>query len=84
MGWMPVTPINEVQTLRIRSDCFSLSNCENTYYFLAYGDLKTGALVHTALYIFIIFAFCMLFCTSSRDGFLFACLYCLLELLSIL
>ncbi|XP_056106663.1 fibrocystin-L-like [Rhinichthys klamathensis goyatoka] len=42
MGWMPVTPINEVQTLRISSDCFSLSNCENTYYFLAYGDLKTG------------------------------------------
>ncbi|CAM4636768.1 unnamed protein product [Leuciscus chuanchicus] len=41
-GWMPITPINEVQTLRISSDCFFLSNCENTYYFLAYGDLKTG------------------------------------------
>ncbi|XP_051729532.1 LOW QUALITY PROTEIN: fibrocystin-L-like [Ctenopharyngodon idella] len=40
--WTPITPINEVQTLRISSDCFSLSNCENTYYFLAYGDLKTG------------------------------------------
>ncbi|KAI2652983.1 Fibrocystin-L [Labeo rohita] len=41
-GWTPVTPVNEVQTLRISSNCFSLSNCENTYYFLAYGGLKTG------------------------------------------
>ncbi|KAK9957826.1 hypothetical protein ABG768_012036 [Culter alburnus] len=42
VGWTPITPINEVQTLRISSDCFLLSSCENTYYFLAYGDLKTG------------------------------------------
>ncbi|ROL45843.1 Fibrocystin-L [Anabarilius grahami] len=42
VGWTPITPISEVQTLRISSDCFLLSNCENTYYFLAYGDLKTG------------------------------------------
>ncbi|KAK2887447.1 hypothetical protein Q8A67_015675 [Cirrhinus molitorella] len=41
-GWMPINPVNEVQTLRISSNCFSLSNCEYTYYFLAYGGLKTG------------------------------------------
>uniref|UniRef100_A0A673FZ74 Fibrocystin-L-like n=1 Tax=Sinocyclocheilus rhinocerous TaxID=307959 RepID=A0A673FZ74_9TELE len=41
-GWTPITPVNEVQTLRISSNCFSLSNCEYTYYFLAYGGLTTG------------------------------------------
>ncbi|XP_051526679.1 fibrocystin-L-like [Myxocyprinus asiaticus] len=41
-GWAPVSPVNEVQTVRISSNCSSLSNCENTYYFLGYGDLKTG------------------------------------------
>ncbi|XP_051729222.1 fibrocystin-L-like [Ctenopharyngodon idella] len=42
VGWTPITPINEMQTLRISSNCFLLRNCENTYYFLAYGDLITG------------------------------------------
>ncbi|XP_065144791.1 fibrocystin-L-like [Paramisgurnus dabryanus] len=41
-AWAPVSAIQEVQTLRISSDCFSLSICENTYYILAYGDQKTG------------------------------------------
>ncbi|XP_043073568.1 PKHD1 like 1, tandem duplicate 1 [Puntigrus tetrazona] len=41
-GWTPVTPVNEVQTLRISSNCFSLSSCEYTYYALAYGGLNTG------------------------------------------
>ncbi|XP_026145815.1 PKHD1 like 1, tandem duplicate 1 isoform X2 [Carassius auratus] len=41
-GWTPVTPIKEVQTLRISSNCFSLSTCEYTYYSLSYGGLTTG------------------------------------------
>ncbi|NP_001305057.1 PKHD1 like 1, tandem duplicate 1 isoform X1 [Danio rerio] len=41
-GWTPVTAVNEVQTLRISSDCFSQGTCENTYYSLGYGNLTTG------------------------------------------
>nr|XP_055075552.1 fibrocystin-L-like [Misgurnus anguillicaudatus] len=41
-GWAPVSTIQEVQTLRISSNCFSMSICENTYYILAYRDQKTG------------------------------------------
>nr|XP_055075131.1 fibrocystin-L-like [Misgurnus anguillicaudatus] len=41
-GWTPVSTVQEVQTLRIRSDCFSTGFCDNTYYFLGYGDQKTG------------------------------------------
>nr|XP_055075127.1 fibrocystin-L-like [Misgurnus anguillicaudatus] len=40
--WTPMSAVQEVQTLRITSDCFSLNICGNTYYFLAYGDKKTG------------------------------------------
>ncbi|XP_073714529.1 fibrocystin-L [Misgurnus anguillicaudatus] len=40
-GWAPVSAIQEVQTLRISSDCFSMSICENTYYILAYRNYKT-------------------------------------------
>nr|XP_055075555.1 fibrocystin-L-like [Misgurnus anguillicaudatus] len=41
-GWAPVRALQEVQTIRINSDCFSKSFCDNTYYFLGYGDHKTG------------------------------------------
>ncbi|KAI7798957.1 putative fibrocystin-L, partial [Triplophysa rosa] len=41
-GWTPVSAVQEVQTLRISSDCFLLSMCENTYYILAYGNHTTG------------------------------------------
>ncbi|XP_073714834.1 fibrocystin-L-like [Misgurnus anguillicaudatus] len=45
-GWAPVRALQEVQTIRINSDCFSKSFCDNTYYFLGYGDHKTGALLY--------------------------------------
>ncbi|KAI7798958.1 putative fibrocystin-L, partial [Triplophysa rosa] len=41
-GWTPVSAVQEMQTLRISSDCFSMGFCDNTYYFLAYGDHTTG------------------------------------------
>nr|XP_055075128.1 fibrocystin-L-like [Misgurnus anguillicaudatus] len=41
-GWAPISAIQEEQTLRISSNCFSMSICENTYYILAYRDQKTG------------------------------------------
>ncbi|TRY58767.1 hypothetical protein DNTS_034596, partial [Danionella cerebrum] len=40
-GWTPQSGIKEVQTLRISSSCFSDSSCDNTYYYLSYGNLKT-------------------------------------------
>ncbi|XP_073714826.1 fibrocystin-L [Misgurnus anguillicaudatus] len=40
--WTPVSAVQEMQTLRISSDCFSLNICENTYYILGYEDHKTG------------------------------------------
>ncbi|XP_073714827.1 fibrocystin-L-like [Misgurnus anguillicaudatus] len=45
-GWAPVRHVQEVQTIRINSDCFSTSFCDNTYYFLGYGEHKTGALLY--------------------------------------
>ncbi|XP_057211103.1 fibrocystin-L-like [Triplophysa rosa] len=41
-GWTPVSATQEVQTMRIRSNCFSMVFCDNTYYILAYGNHKTG------------------------------------------
>ncbi|XP_065139309.1 fibrocystin-L-like [Paramisgurnus dabryanus] len=40
--WTPVSAVQEMQTLRISSDCFSLNICENTYYILGYEEDKTG------------------------------------------
>ncbi|KAI7798962.1 putative fibrocystin-L [Triplophysa rosa] len=41
-GWTPVSAVQDVQTLRISSDCFSMGFCDSTFYFLAYGDHRTG------------------------------------------
>ncbi|KAA0710209.1 Fibrocystin-L Polycystic kidney and hepatic disease 1-like protein 1 [Triplophysa tibetana] len=41
-GWTSVSAVQDVQTLRICSDCLSMGFCDNTYYFLAYGDHRTG------------------------------------------
>ncbi|XP_056597030.1 fibrocystin-L-like [Triplophysa dalaica] len=41
-GWTPVSAVQEMQTLRISSGCFSMGFCDNTYFFLAYGDHTTG------------------------------------------
>ncbi|KAL7883851.1 hypothetical protein SRHO_G00015090 [Serrasalmus rhombeus] len=41
-GWSPAIPIQEVQTVTISSDCFSLGSCDNTYYALSYGAQRTG------------------------------------------
>ncbi|KAG7317211.1 hypothetical protein KOW79_019509 [Hemibagrus wyckioides] len=41
-GWSSVTPVQEVQTVTISSDCFSLGTCDYTYYSLGNGASRTG------------------------------------------
>ncbi|MCJ8746157.1 hypothetical protein PDJAM_G00138700 [Pangasius djambal] len=41
-GWSVGTPVQEVQTLTISSNCFSLGSCDYTYYGLVYGAGRTG------------------------------------------
>ncbi|XP_062842250.1 fibrocystin-L-like [Trichomycterus rosablanca] len=41
-GWSSATPVQEVQTVTIISDCSSLGNCDYTYYSLIYGAHRTG------------------------------------------
>ncbi|KAI5615922.1 fibrocystin-L precursor [Silurus asotus] len=40
--WSAVAPVQEVQTVTITSDCFSLGTCDYTYYGLVYGTSRTG------------------------------------------
>ncbi|XP_036421459.1 fibrocystin-L-like [Colossoma macropomum] len=41
-GWRPAIPVQEVQTVTISSNCFSVGGCDNTYYALSYGAQRTG------------------------------------------
>ncbi|KAA0710213.1 Fibrocystin-L Polycystic kidney and hepatic disease 1-like protein 1 [Triplophysa tibetana] len=41
-GWTRLSAVQEMQTLRISSDCFTMGFCDNTFFILAYGDHTTG------------------------------------------
>lgn len=41
-GWNMVTPVQEVQTVTISSNCFSLGTCDYASYGLVYGAGRTG------------------------------------------
>ncbi|XP_053468790.1 PKHD1 like 1, tandem duplicate 1 [Ictalurus furcatus] len=41
-GWSAVTPVQEVQTVTISSNCFSLGTCDYASYGLVYGAARTG------------------------------------------
>ncbi|XP_072530724.1 PKHD1 like 1, tandem duplicate 1 [Salminus brasiliensis] len=41
-GWSSAIPVQEVQTVTISSDCFSMGSCDNSYYALSYGGHRTG------------------------------------------
>ncbi|KAA0710212.1 Fibrocystin-L Polycystic kidney and hepatic disease 1-like protein 1 [Triplophysa tibetana] len=40
-GWTRLSAVQEMQTLRISSDCFTMGFCDNTFFILAYGDHTT-------------------------------------------